>query len=233
MECWNQLLDHIYGMARDIPWLREECGMVLVEAVKSLKAQPQFVQCAEEAIKRLTPFKLVSTPQGVAVWLTVRASYEKVLPDGVWHQKDPLSRKERPRLAKLLKEDFHVDSEDAKDKAIKSAAANPNPTFAWDLVFGEILRRDEDSKGSAKEPPKAEFPQLWIDVVDSTFTTHDVRLQTNMIRQPVLHYLVSRAQIMGLQTLQQHDHTGTYVGCTCAVQSQSDEDNHQPEQEGR
>jgi DNA polymerase phi len=168
MECWNQLLDRIYGMARDIPWLREECGMVLVEAVKSLKAQPQLEQCAEEAIKRLTPFKLVSTPQGVAVWLTVRASFERVLPEGVWHQKDPLSRKERSRLAKLMKEDFHVDAENAKDETIKSAAANPNPTFAWNLVFGEILRRDEESKGSAKEPPKPEFPQLWIDIVDST-----------------------------------------------------------------
>ena len=168
IECWNQLLDRIYGIARDVPWLREECGMVLVEAVKSLKAQPQLEQCAEEAIKRLTQFKLVSTPQGVAVWLTVRASFEKVLPDGVWHQKDPLSRKERSRLAKLMKEDFHVDAETAKDEAIKSAAANPNPTFAWNLVFGEILRRDEESKGSAKEPPKPEFPQLWIDLVDST-----------------------------------------------------------------
>lgn len=175
MECWNQLLDHIYGMARDIPWLREECGLVLVEAVKSLKAQPQFEQCAEEAIKRLTPFKLVSTPQGVAVWLTVRTSFEKVLPDGVWHQKDPLSRKERSRLAKLMKEDFHVNSENAKDETIKSAAANPNPTFAWNLVFGEILRRDEESKGSAKEPAKPEFTQLWIDLVDSEFVECSLR----------------------------------------------------------
>jgi DNA polymerase phi len=169
MECWNQLLDHIYGMARDIPWLREECGLVLVEAVKSLKAQPQLQQCAEEAIKRLTPFKLVSTPQGVAVWLTVRASYETVLPDGVWHHKDPLSKKERSRLAKLMKEDFHVDSENAKDETIKSAAANPNPTFAWGLVFSEVLRRDE-SKGRSEDSVKAEFPQLWIDIVDSMFT---------------------------------------------------------------
>ncbi|KAF2625190.1 hypothetical protein BU25DRAFT_412994 [Macroventuria anomochaeta] len=192
MECWNQLLDRIYGMARDIPWLREECGMVLVEALKSLKAQPQFEQCAEEAIKDLTPFKLVSTPQGVAVWLTVRASYESVLPEGVWHQKDPLSRKERSRLAKLMKEDFHVDSENTKDETIKSAAANPNPTFAWNSVFGEILRRDEESKGSAKEPPKAEFPQLWIDIVDnnlfSTTSSHErkswgFKLFSSMITQ--------------------------------------------------
>ncbi|KAF1930381.1 uncharacterized protein M421DRAFT_418700 [Didymella exigua CBS 183.55] len=192
MECWNQLLDRICGMARDVPWLREECGMVLVEAVKSLKAQTQLEQCADEAIARLTPFKLVSTPQGVAVWLTVRASYEKVLPEGVWHQKDPLSRKERPRLAKLMKEDFHVDAETAKDEAIKSAAASPNPTFAWNLVFGETLRRDEEKKGSAKEPPKPEFPQLWIDIVDNNLfsitSSHErkswgFKLFSNMITQ--------------------------------------------------
>lgn len=170
MECWNKLLDRICGMARDIPWLREECGLVLVEAVKSLKAQPQLEQCAEETVKRLNPFKLVSTPQGVAVWLTVQTSYENVLPEGVWHQKDPLSKKERSRLAKLMKEDFHVDSENAKDETIKSAAANPNPTFAWNLVFGEILRRDESkSKSEHGEPVKAEFPQLWVDIVDSMF----------------------------------------------------------------
>lgn len=190
MECWTKLLDHIYGMARDVPWLREECGMVLVDAVKNLKAQPQFEQCAKEAIERLTPFKLVSTPQGVAVWLTIRASYENVLPDGVWYQQDPLSRKERPRLAKLLKEDFHVEAEDTKDKAIKSAAASPNPTFAWGLVFDEILRRDEESKDSAKEPSKAEFPQLWIDVVDSEFTPSGFSVKINSFRQPVLHYFV-------------------------------------------
>ena len=58
MECWNKLLDKIYEMARDIPWLREECGMILVEAVKSLKAQSQFEQCAEEAI---VPLEVMSS----------------------------------------------------------------------------------------------------------------------------------------------------------------------------
>jgi hypothetical protein len=68
-----------------------------------------------------------------------------------------------------MKEDFHVDSENAKDETIKSAAANPNPTFAWSLVFSEVLRRDE-SKGKSEDSVKAEFPQLWIDIVDSMFT---------------------------------------------------------------
>ncbi|KAF1848401.1 uncharacterized protein K460DRAFT_334436 [Cucurbitaria berberidis CBS 394.84] len=165
LECWNQLLDHIYGMARDIPWLREECGMVLVEAVRSLKSRAQYQKCAEEVIGRLSAFKLVSTPEGVAVWLTVHKSFEHVLPDGIWHAKNPLAKKERARLAKILKENFQGETENGTDGATKTAAANPNPSFTWDLVLSEILRRDEQSRSNAKET--TEFPQFWIDVVDS------------------------------------------------------------------
>jgi DNA polymerase phi len=191
MECWNKLLDHICGMARDVPWLREECGMVLVEAVRSLNGQPKLQKCAEETVQRLSTFKLVSTPQGVAVWLTVQASFENVLPEGVWHQKDPLSKKERSRLAKLLKEDFHIEAENGKDEAIKTSAANQNPTFAWDLVLSEILRRDGHVKDGSKEPSKIEFPQFWIDTVDSrSYSTADT-WKTNIFRQFVFRYFIS------------------------------------------
>ncbi|KAL6710541.1 ubiquitin C-terminal hydrolase Ubp14 [Coniothyrium glycines] len=165
LECWAKLLDYIYGMARDIPWLREECGMVLVEAVKSLKAQEQYRDCAKEIIARLSAFGLVSTPEGVAVWLTVQSSFEQVLPEGIWHEKDPLSRKERTRLAKILKENFATNSESGSSETTKSAAASPNPTFTWNIVLAEVLRRDTESKSSDKI--KAEFPQFWIDTVDN------------------------------------------------------------------
>ena len=164
LECWNELLDRISGMARDIPWLREECGMVLVEAVRSLKAREEYQKCAEELIGRLSAFKLISTPEGVAVWLTVQASYEHALPEGIWHGKNPLSKKERSRLAKILKENFQSESENGTDGATKTAAASPNPPFTWDLVLSEILRRDEQRRSHAET---TEFPQFWIDTVDS------------------------------------------------------------------
>jgi DNA polymerase phi len=164
MECWNKLLDHIYGLARDIPWLREECGMVLVEAAKSLQGRKEYQECAKEMIGRLSAFKLNATPEGVAIWLTVQASYEQVLPEGVWHHNDPLSKKERARLAKILKENYQGGQEDGTADALKTAAASPNPTFAWHLVLSEILRRDEESKSD-----KEQFPQFWIDTVDSRY----------------------------------------------------------------
>lgn len=165
LDCWNKLLDQVYKMARDIPWLREECGMVLVEAVRSLKGQSQYQKCAEEVLERLNAFNLMSTPEGVAVWLTVKEYYPEALPEGVWHAKDPLSKKERSRLAKILKEDFNKnESEDGKNETTKTGTTNPNPSFTWDLAFAEILRRDESENGNAQYKP--EFPQFWIDTVD-------------------------------------------------------------------
>lgn len=165
LECWTQLLDHVCGMARDIPWLREECGMVLVEALRSLDAQAQYQICAQEVLSRLSAFKLMSTPEGVAIWLTVQGSYEDALPQGIWHEKDPLSKKERSRLAKILKENFKNETEKGVGETTKSASASPNPSFTWDLVLAEMLRRDEVSRRDAHE--KSEFSQFWIDVVDT------------------------------------------------------------------
>lgn len=169
MECWSQLLDHIYGMARDIPWLREECGMVLVEAAKSLQGQAQYENCAKEMISRLGTFKLVSTPEGVAIWLTVQSSYGQVLPEGIWHAKDPLSKQERTRLARILKESYQGVQEDGSSDAVKTAAANPNPTFVWNMVLNEILSRDKQSGLGKQESPKVTFPQFWLDTVDSRY----------------------------------------------------------------
>lgn len=154
-------------MARDIPWLREECGKILIDSVKSLTGRPALRSCAQELIQRLKIFNMVNTPEGVAIWLTVQNLIEDVIPAGIWHDKDPLSRKERTRLAKILKEDFRKESGDGDDEAIKSAAANPNPIFAWDVVLTEILRRDESVKDDKEETTKREFPQFWLDTVDS------------------------------------------------------------------
>lgn len=167
MECWNKLLDHIYGMARDVPWLREECGMVLIEAAKSLRGESRYQECVKEMINRLNAFKLVSTPEGVAIWLTVRADYEDVLPEGVWHSKDPLSKKERTRLAKILKENYQGAQADGDKETLKTAPASPNPTFAWNLVLADILRRDDAARSDGKDSSRPDFPQFWIDIVDS------------------------------------------------------------------
>jgi DNA polymerase phi len=204
MECWNKLLDHIYGMARDVPWLREECGMVLVDAAKSLQGQKRYQECAKELIGRLSAFKLVSTPEGVAIWLTVQADYKDVLPEGVWHSKDPLSKKERSRLARILKENYQGAQETGNEEALKTSAASPNPTFAWNLVLSEILRKDAHVKSKSKDAAKTEFPQFWLDVVDGTSVVSYGRHCLMACRQSFRFHLIPRTKSVGLQAVEWH-----------------------------
>jgi hypothetical protein len=231
MECWNKLLDHIYGLARDIPWLREECGMVLVEAAKSLQGRKEYEECAKEMIGRLSAFKLNATPEGVAIWLTVRADYEEVLPEGVWHHKDPLSKKERARLAKILKENYQGGQEDGSADTLKTAAASPNPTFAWQLVLSEILSRDEQSRNDGKESSKEQFPQFWIDAVDSKYSMFIFRQHLIAPRQSLRFHRIPRTEGMGFQATKQHDYPSSRDGSASSIQSQSDAHFDQSEQE--
>jgi hypothetical protein len=167
LESWNNVLDRICALARDIPWLREECGLILYESVLSSKTKSpsEFIG---GMVERLISSKLINTPEAVAVWIAIRNNFsDNILPKDIWHHKDPLSKKERGRLAKLLREDFRSTAEEGSVDAIKTAAANPNPIFAWDVVLQEILKRDRNQDDSEEGPAKSEFAQFWIDTVDS------------------------------------------------------------------
>ncbi|KAF2115511.1 DNA polymerase phi-domain-containing protein [Lophiotrema nucula] len=166
-DSWNKILDHIYELARDVPWLREECGLIICEAASGLDERPESEECAQAMIERLSTFKLTKMPEGVALWLTVKSKNSKILPEQPWHKKDPLARKHRGELARILKESFH-NTPDAQDQGgVKSAAARSNPPFTWDVVLSEILARDERSRKQQDNLAKLEFPQFWVDIVDS------------------------------------------------------------------
>lgn len=185
LESWNELLDRIYGMARDVPWLREECGLVLVEAIRTLESKPEYEPGAKELARRLTSFNLVNSPEGVAIWLAMRTKFEAVLPANTWHQNDPLSKKERTRLAKILKENFHASPVQGEPDPVKSAAANPNPSFAWDVILSKLLYSDSGAKEDRKEVSKSEFSQFWADTVDGKCLVTQMRSPANYSSIPL------------------------------------------------
>lgn len=168
MVGWNEVLDRISELARDVPWLREECGLILVQVVESLNSQYQSVSsvCAQAIVQRLLSFNLVNTPEGVAIWLALQVHHNETLPVGVWHQNDPLSKKERTRLAKALRQDFQNSADQSKSEAVKSAPANPNPPFAWGLIMTQLLRKDGETTRNRPDAEKAEFSRFWLDTVD-------------------------------------------------------------------
>lgn len=166
MESWNKLLDLIYGMAKNTPWLREECALVLVQTIETLPAEEKLAPCMQALTERLVSYKLANTPDGIAIWLALQASHGSTLPANVWHDNDPLSMKNRPKLIKVLKGDIQNAPDGGESDAIKSAAANANPQFAWNAILSKVLQMDSESKAAQTDASKSQFGQLWLGIVD-------------------------------------------------------------------
>lgn len=166
LASWNQLLDLIYAMARDTPWLREECALILVQTVETLNTEAEHEPFVQALSERLVSFNLANTPEGVAIWIALQGKHEKALPANVWHENDPLSAKNRPKLSKVLKGDIQNASEDKEGEKVKAAAANANPQFAWTVIFAKLLKTDSESKIAQKDANKSQFGQLWLSIVD-------------------------------------------------------------------
>jgi DNA polymerase phi len=234
LDGWNELLNRVYGMACDVPWLREECGLILVEAVSSLGAEAGLESYAQELVQRLVSTSLANTPEGVAVWLALRMNHETILPAKIWHNNDPLAKKERARLAKILKEDFRTSPKDGKTEDIKSAAASHNPSFAWDLLISKVLEMDK-AKGDRTDPDKSEFAQFWLDTVDGMSACVLLRPLLTLFSTLVWVDFFSRTQILGLQAFRKNDTSSpesARLGDFCIVQSEPYADIAQSDQEG-
>ncbi|KAJ4346609.1 DNA-directed DNA polymerase [Didymosphaeria variabile] len=164
---WNELLDLIYGMARDTPWLREECALVLVQTIETLPNEAKLEPCVQALSERLVSFKLADTPEGIAIWLALQEQHASSLPTNVWHDNDPLSMKNRPKLAKVLKGDLQSSLSSNEPDAVKSAATNANPQFAWNTLLSKVLQLDSESKAARTDASKSQFGQLWLSIVDA------------------------------------------------------------------
>ncbi|OCK79185.1 hypothetical protein K432DRAFT_300397 [Lepidopterella palustris CBS 459.81] len=193
-ECWVKVLDHISKLACDIPWLREECGLILCDAVKSLESGKAHESYIQEIVQRLTSYNLARTPEGIAVWLTIRSSFsENVLPENIWHNKDPLCTKERRLLAKVLKENFHDIEPQDDSKKIKSGFAHSSPSFAWDVVLVTMLERTANPKEDAQRSEQSDFDKFWIQVVDDNLFSSSASLERKAWGFQILGKMVTAA----------------------------------------
>ncbi|OCL14037.1 hypothetical protein AOQ84DRAFT_429109 [Glonium stellatum] len=179
LECWTKVLDHVYKLARDIPWLREECGLILCDAIKSLDPKGTPKSYVREIVQRLSSYNIAKTPEGIAIWLTILSVFsEDVLPDDIWRKKDPLCTKERRVLANVMRENFtNVSDNEDSGKMIKSGSAHSNPSFAWDVVLATIMERTGNRKGGLQHAEQSDFSKFWVDVVDDNLFSGSASLE--------------------------------------------------------
>ena len=123
---------------------------MLVNLIKDSVLPTDPMQYAGIIISKLSSQQWFHTPEGLAIWLVFLDLRPKVpLPKGVWHHGNPLHRKEKERLAKVLT--------GMSEAAVKPDESQPSSLdgrwqsslhFAWREIVPRILTGQNDSWGS-------------------------------------------------------------------------------------
>lgn len=165
---WSRVLDLVYDAARKKAWLREECGWVLYNAIHTLRERESAQPFVQAIVEKLHENALAKTSEGIAIWLAIQRDFPSIqLPGGVWRNDNPLHRKEKSKLAKILKE---VSSENASDDASEKLAQKGNWNsrlhFVWNIVLTELAK--ESVAKNAQDTTT--FGEFWQEAVDGGYS---------------------------------------------------------------
>ncbi|GIZ49002.1 hypothetical protein CKM354_001204300 [Cercospora kikuchii] len=156
----SSVFDAVSDLALQKEWIRSECGLILVEFLKT----PGNETLVLPLITALDSKGLLKSPEGVAIWLTAKDNFESVkLPKKVWHHRNPLSSQDRGELTRiLLKNAVEVkDNEPAqqngegKKKNKASGARQSMPNLAWSVILQHLYQNDDGK----------DLSQFWEDCV--------------------------------------------------------------------
>ena len=157
--------------------LREECGWVLYRAVKDLGVQPQRHQHIEYVLRSLDSNGLTRTPEGVAIWLASQSTLQIQLPPAVWEHDDPLHRKEKSTIVKIITETFPPESSKEKGNTATGKKRNWSPKlhFAWDVVLSALIKEQHSEARQKTHSERLSLKVFWNEVVDSEFSSEGQR----------------------------------------------------------
>lgn len=172
-ELWTRVLTALFEIPKRKPWLREECGWVVVCALREVYVKKFDDKYAKRAIELLVDNGLARTPEGVAIWLEAKDLFAFDLPANVWQYGSPLSGKERTALAKIMKEssDPEEEKDDSQEKGQEkknvrnSSTWSPKLHFAWNAVLSRLYECDAAAKKS--KSGQISFSDFWTEVVDN------------------------------------------------------------------
>ena len=152
---WNAILESLMDLAKKKPWIREECGWVIMEALVQMK-QSQ----AEQTLHVLYDAGLASTPEGVGIFMTAKDRFPDLkVPSKPWGPTgNPLDRLQS--LAKALKESAHDDGSKTQEAKL-TGNWNPKLHFVWEIVLVQFANAQKE-KGTGIP----DFENFWKVAVD-------------------------------------------------------------------
>ena len=175
-HAWSHILDHVFELAKKKAWLREECGWILYKSIQNLKTKTHGESYAQTLVNKFIENGLVKSPEGIATWLGIQSAFPTVsLPTSVWQNQNPLHRKEKVTLSKILKEASSAAAPqgETNSKIAQNSTWSPNLHFAWDVVLSSILQPDTVTK--AKDTEAIDFTDFWTEAVDSELLSFVIR----------------------------------------------------------
>jgi len=175
---WFAVLDQLVELENKKPWIREQVGLVIVEALAQMSHEQ-----VEETLNRVYNAGLAITPEGVAIWLVAKARFPDYRgPPKPWGLSgNPLDRLQS--LAKALKESY------TSDEGVKQPGNwNQKLNHAWSIVLNQFA----DAVKNKKHGISSDFENFWKVAVDGQFRaihTHNYAI-SNHSRKPFLRHCI-------------------------------------------
>ena len=171
---WDTILGKLLELATKKPWIREECGWVIVEALAQMN-QSQ----AEHTLESLHDTGLAQSPEGVGIWLTAKNRFSDMkFPTKPWGQSgNPLEHLKS--LAKALKESSNEDESDKTKQAKQTGNWNPQLHFVWKVVLAQYATAAKEKKHGIK----SEFENFWKVAVDGQDPSGELNLLANVFQK--------------------------------------------------
>lgn len=173
VDLWSQMVNLLTDLAKRKPWLREECGWVLYQAIHMLgksNCDPVFAQLI---INSISDNGLAMAPEGIAIWIAAMTKTPMVkFPKGLWKRGNPLHRKETARLGMVMKEASTLILNESKtdSKGSQKGHWTSKPHFAWEVIIDRILSHQLlDGKTSTTPSKEIELFDFWEECVDSEY----------------------------------------------------------------
>jgi DNA polymerase phi len=184
---WTNALSDVMDLAVKTPWLREECGVVLIDAIRAAAPREDSSELANVCLQMLVDKKLSRTPEGVAIWITVQTTCPKFsnFPAKGWEHDEPLHEDNRRSLFKTMREQFNQkhddDEKDDDPNKIKGGFWQQSVHTAWEVVLARAIELSGVNSNAATEiPKKNSFVQLWNNLVDGKFLCLALTVPTNL-----------------------------------------------------
>lgn len=157
---WGVILGKLLELGNKKPWIREECGWVIVETLAQMDQAH-----AEYTLEALHEAGLALSPEGVGIWLTAKSRFPDMkFPTKPWGQSgNPLQHLKA--LGKALKESSSADGSENTQQAKSSGNWNAQLHFVWNIVLAQYAAAAKAKMHGIK----SEFENFWKVAVDGQY----------------------------------------------------------------